>query len=232
MASQVAQTISNITDIMKIHLNIGQNMTMRSTAGFMSLETAMIGLLPNKLIELDENAQISMPRISNLNDNTSVLLRVSEFSNLLNKSSCLLVQLTMQPLASSDVSKFEANTGLSRSVSISLLDENGNDIHIDTTVNQPIEILIPRDPNMGIPPMQRQNVTSIKGNQRFYLQQIDLKPFLNDRNLTPSLHFEIQPLDIHLGYLFIYEFDNVSQLNMSINETDDWSLLCPYSKFL
>ena len=64
---------------------------MRSTAGFMSLKTATIGLLPNKLIELDENAQISMPRFSNLNANRSVLLRVSEFSNLLDKPSSLFV---------------------------------------------------------------------------------------------------------------------------------------------
>lgn len=136
----------------------------------------------------------------------------------------------MQPLASSDESQFQANVGLSRSISITLFDENNKEIHPEISVDQPIEIFIPRDPNIDIPPMKKQNVTSIKLNQTFYLQIIDFSKSLNNRNVTPSLHFEIHPAKLHLAYLFIFQFDDISPLNISINETDHWSLFCPHSR--
>ncbi len=113
-----------------------------------------------------------------------------------------------------------------------MLDQYGNYIHIDTSIDQPIELFIPRDPHLFIPPMKPQNATSINGNQPFHLQLIDLNQFLNNRNLSVSLHFEIRPLNISLGYLFIYRFDDAPQLDSSINLIDGWSLLCPSSKLL
>ena len=81
IADQAAKTMSLITDILKIHLNIGQSMMLKSTAFVMSLESVTIGLLSNKAIELSENAEIHIPLIftlSTMKDNPSVLLRVSE----------------------------------------------------------------------------------------------------------------------------------------------------------
>ena len=64
----------------------------------------------------------------------------------------------MQPLASAGDSRSEANTNLSTTVAFSVLDQDGNDLSITAMKDQPIELIIPRDPNLFIPPMILQNV--------------------------------------------------------------------------
>ncbi|CAF3639039.1 unnamed protein product [Rotaria sp. Silwood1] len=137
----------------------------------------------------------------------------------------------MQPLASAGASKSQANTNLSRSISVSLLNQDDNEISLPTNVDHPIEFFIPRDPNLLMPPMILQNVTSMNGDQSFHLHFVNMTQFLINNNLTVSLHFEIRPLNTSLGYLFIYKFDSSPQLDSSINRIDGWSLLCPSSKF-
>ncbi len=127
----------------------------------------------------------------------------------------------MQPLASADQSKSESNTNLSRSISFSILDQNGNEILIETNSSNPIELIIPRDPNLIIPSMILQNVTSTPHSQLFNLH------YVNITNTLPiSVHLEIHPLDATIGYLLIYKFDGIPQLNQS----DGWTLFCPSSK--
>ena len=137
----------------------------------------------------------------------------------------------MQPLAVAGTSRSQANTNLSTSISLSLFDLNSNELSIHTSADHSIEFLIPRDPNSIISPMTLQNVTSMRGNQPFYLHFVNMTQFMTNSNLTVSLHFEIRPLNVSLGYLFIYKFDGSPELNSSINRTDGWSLLCPSSKF-
>ncbi len=127
----------------------------------------------------------------------------------------------MQPLASADQSKSESNTNLSRSISFSILDHNGNEVLIETNSSNPIELIIPRDPNLIIPSMILQNVTSTPHSQLFNLH------YVNITNTLPiSVHLEIHPLDATIGYLLIYKFDGIPQLNQS----DGWTLFCPSSK--
>ena len=60
----------------------------------------------------------------------------------------------MEPLApfgNSKLSSTTTNTNLSTSISLSLFDQYGNEIPIETTIDHPIEIFIPRDPNLVIP---------------------------------------------------------------------------------
>ena len=68
----------------------------------------------------------------------------------------------MQPLASFGNSKIQSNTNLSTSISLSLLDQNGNEISFRTNSMQ---FIIPRDPNIIIPSMNLQNVTSMNRNR-------------------------------------------------------------------
>ncbi len=135
----------------------------------------------------------------------------------------------MQPLASAGQSQSVTITNLSRSISFSILDQNGRELSIQTTRNQSIELIIPRDPNLVIPAMNLQNVTSLNStphSQLFNLQ------FVNITNpLAISVHFEILPLNANLGYLFIYKFDNSPILNSSMNQIDGWTLFCPLSEF-
>jgi len=121
-----------------------------------------------------------------------------------------------------------SNTDLSRLISLSILDRNGIEIPIQTTKDHPIEIIILRDPILMIPLMTTQNVTSMNStphNQLFHYHYIDIKTIL-----PISIHIEIHPLHTNLSYLLIYKFDQLPQLNSSLNQTDGWTLFCPWSK--
>ena len=134
----------------------------------------------------------------------------------------------MEPLASFGNSTIESNTNLSRSISLSILDQYNNEISIQTNENQSIEIIIPRDPNLIIPSMILQNVTSM--NTKPHNQTFNLQYVIIPSGLRVSIHFEIHPLNTNVAYLFIYEFDQSPRLNSSVNQIDGWTLLCPSSK--
>jgi len=121
------------------------------------------------------------------------------------------IQSKVEPLASFFNS---ANTNVSRSISFSLFDSNGNEISLD----YPIQILIPRDPNRILPPMILQNVTSIPHQQLFNLHYVNITTIL-----SVSVHIEIEPSNSSVGYLLIYKFDQIPQLN----QINGWSILCP-----
>ena len=132
----------------------------------------------------------------------------------------------MQPLAPAGDCP---NTYLSRSLSLSIYDQNGNEVPIQSTGNQSIEIIIPRDPNFVIPLMTLQNVTSSSSSPHHQLFNLH---FVNiTSKLSISIHFEMLPHKKNLAYLLIYKFDGSPQLNSSISVIDGWSLLCPSSSY-
>ena len=133
----------------------------------------------------------------------------------------------IEPLASSGNNyRYPSYTNLSRSFSLSILDQNGSDIHINTNLTNPIEFFIPRDPNLIIPSMFFQNVTlNNETNLLFNFHLINLTK--NNPNLTFSIHFEMHPLDSNLSYLLIYKFDDKPQLN----SMDGSTFLCRSGKF-
>ncbi|CAF4420658.1 unnamed protein product, partial [Adineta steineri] len=91
----------------------------------------------------------------------------------------------------------------------------------------PIQLIIPRDPNVIIPSMYLQNVTSLNStlnNLLFNYHYINITS-----SLPISIHFEIHSLNTNLSYLFIYKFDQTPQLNSSINIIDGWTIFCPYN---
>lgn len=138
----------------------------------------------------------------------------------------------MQPLAVADNNQSISNTNLSTMVSLALFDENGHEITFETDTSNPIEIIIPRDPNLRLPAMARQNVTPNNTNlttKLFNLHAVTLKS-LDNPNLNVSLHIEIQPMNITLAYLFIFKYDSAPVLNSSTNRTDGWTIFCPNSK--
>jgi len=106
----------------------------------------------------------------------------------------------MEPLAVYGRSLIESNTNLSRSLSISILDESGNEIPFETTSSSnPTEFFIPRDPNLQIPPM-------ILTNKTFHSLNLTTDPPI-------SIHFEIKA---NFSYRFVYKFDKQSILTNSI----------------
>ena len=141
-----------------------------------------------------------------------------------------------EPLSSFGNSKVSSNTNTSRSVSLSILDSNSQQISMHTDGNETIEFRIPRDPSLFISSMTRENVTSISIiNQTsllfpphqllFYLHYVNLTTSLS--SLPVSLHLRMRSLNATLAYLFIYKFDQSPQLNSSIQLIDGWTLFCP-----
>ena len=93
----------------------------------------------------------------------------------------------MEPLASFGNLKSPSNTNLSTSISLSILDQDGNEMSINANENDSIEIIIPHDPNLLIPPMISPNVTSILHNQSFNIHYINILLYI--LNLFLSLYF-------------------------------------------
>ena len=123
-----------------------------------------------------------------------------------------------------------ANVNLSNLLSITFVDENNNEISVNTTADKPIEFFISRDNNLIVPSMFMQNVSSITNDSLINNPQFNLH-FINiTSNISVSIHLEMHPLNITLGYMLIYKFDQIPQLNSSIHYIDDWTILCPQSK--
>ncbi|CAF0785734.1 unnamed protein product [Adineta steineri] len=207
--SQVTEMISLLTSSLNIHLNIGQSSLMNTSQSFVSLETISIQSLKDRLAKQVENAQFNIPSdfILNTTSNSSISLRSK-----------------IDPLAS--FGNFQ-NTNLSRSISLSIIDQNGNEVSFEAHQNNPIQLIIPRDPNVLIPSMYLQNVTSINStinNLLFNYHYINITS-----SLPISVHFEIHSLNRSLAYLFIYKFDQTPQLNSSINIIDGWTIFCPFN---
>jgi hypothetical protein len=65
-----------------MHLNVEQSFIVNTSSVIMFLQRVAIDTLPNKTIQLNNNAQIRLPSIINLNlsNGSSVVLRVSFFN--------------------------------------------------------------------------------------------------------------------------------------------------------
>jgi hypothetical protein len=129
----------------------------------------------------------------------------------------------MTPLASSGNSKRPTQTYLSRSLSLTILDQYQNELSVQTNVTDQIEIRIPRDPNFLLPPMIRQNSTSSNAeisNELFHFFYVDLTAWQ-----SISLHFQLRSLNTSMAHLLIYKFDGAPLLNSSIRLIDGWTVL-------
>ncbi|CAF4251361.1 unnamed protein product, partial [Adineta steineri] len=208
--NQMNEIIALLSSSLNIHLNIGQQSIIDTSQVFMSLESKSIESLSNKLSQQMVNVQIQLPENLNLN---------------LSNNSKISIRTMVTPLAPFGNTTTQSNINLSTCVSFSILGENENEISVQTDLNRPIEIIIPRDSNLIIPSMILQNVTSMNStphNQLFNFQYINITS-----TLPISVHLEIQPLNSSLAYLFIYKFDQVPQLNSSIKQIDGSQLFCP-----
>ncbi|CAF1546243.1 unnamed protein product [Adineta steineri] len=207
--NQVTKMISLLTSTLNIQLNIGQSSLVNTSQTFVSLEPVSIQSLKNKVIKQVENTQFNIPSdfILNTTSNYSISLRTK-----------------IDPLAS--YGNFP-NTNLSRSVSLSFVDQNGNEISFKASQNNPIQLIIPRDPNVIILSMYLQNMTSINStNNNLLFNYL----YINITSSLPiSIHFEIHSLNQSLAYLFIYKFDQTPLLNSSISIIDGWTIFCPFN---
>ena len=214
MADLVKQTLAWITAALHVHLNIGQKSTSNTLSSFLSLETLSLDSLANKRIQPVANAAIHLPP------------DLHKFTG----DAIVSLQSTMQRLAPADRASPAANTNLSTTISLAILDSAGRELDLSASVDHPFEFIIPRDPTLDIPPMTLQSVTATATphHRLFNLHHVDIK---QSTHLTVSLHLDMHPLDVTLSYLLIHRFDQTPQLNRTTNAIDGWSLLCSSSSF-
>ncbi|CAF1353863.1 unnamed protein product [Adineta ricciae] len=204
---KVDEIISLVTSSFNIHLNIGQKMIIDTPETFVSFEVLSIESLSNKSIKQVGGAEI------HLSSNVT--------SSLENNSPVFLVRSMMERLAIYDTN---TNTNLSTMISLTILDRNGNEIPFETTKQSPIRLVIPRDPNVVIPPMIYHNVSAFNSsyhNQTFHYHFVNISS-----SLPISIHLEFEPIVVNLSYLLIYKFDQIPRLNRSMNQIDGWKLFC------
>ncbi|CAF1019455.1 unnamed protein product [Adineta ricciae] len=210
ITNQMNEIISLLTSTINLNLNIGQNCQIETSQVIMSLETKSNEFFSNSFQQSIGNGQINLP---------------SNFSFYLNETKKVSIRSLMNPLASFGNSKITSNTNVSRTITFSILDENSSEISIKTNENTTIELFIPRDPNLIIPSMIYQNVTSMNSTPHEFLFHFHYLPI--NFSLSVSIHWEIKVLQRNLSYLFIYRFDQMPQLNSSINQIDGWHIFCP-----
>lgn len=117
-----------------------------------------------------------------------------------------------------------AHTNLSTAISFSIFDRDGNELQLQTTQAHPYRLVIPRDPNLALPPIIEQNVTAMNDTPHqllFNLHRIDLTAF---GDLSVSVHIEVQPMNSSLAYLFVFGFDAAP------TTMERWAVFCPSSE--
>ena len=115
----------------------------------------------------------------------------------------------------------QIQTNLSRMISLSILDTNGNSIDVKTNRNDPLIIFIPHDPSVQRPSMSLQNVTMMTNLSLFNYHFVSLISKQNQ-----SIHFEFESLNENLSYLFVYRFDLLPIYNRSHQFIDGSFLFC------
>ena len=205
---QMNAAFTLLTKALNIHLNVEQQFTIDTLNLFMSLETLRGESLMGKEIQSVGNARLRLPSTGNLSldQQQPGSLRVRSSFNRLFHIICLSLSLFLQstveplPLFGSAL-----NTNLSRSISLTWMNQQGNELRFRTDLDHPLEIVVPRDPSLIIPPMSLVNVT---GHQGFHWHYLDLSRISSSASV--SIHCEIHPMNINISYAFIYRFDRAS----------------------
>ncbi|CAF1129895.1 unnamed protein product [Adineta ricciae] len=114
---QTKQTLAVLTSALHNHLNIAQNFTINSSSVFMLLQITNTQSLSNQIIKPIASALIQLP------------------SNFTSSESSVSLRSIVQPLAPADQSY--SYTNLSTTISLSILDQNGNELSYPASSNNP-----------------------------------------------------------------------------------------------
>ena len=132
-----------------------------------------------------------------------------------------LLQLTIERLAPFGNDKQSFHTNFSRTISLSLLAENGAEVSIKTSPNDPFVVVIPNDPEVFQPEMFVQSVASASNLSLFNNHYVPLTP-----SKPASIQLEFQSLNRNLSYLLVYRFDQLPIFNTSVSLIDGGTLFC------
>ncbi|UJR19400.1 hypothetical protein I4U23_022530 [Adineta vaga] len=192
---EINDIISSATSILHIHLYLNQQFIVNSSSILFTLEKIESSFISHRLNE----SEIHFPL------------------NLIQLNSTCLLRIIKRSLASFGNNSDQLYTNFSQLFSLSILDENENNIEMKTNFSNRMEFFIPRAPKYLISSMFYQNVTEIKK------QNVQFHFYLFNLTEKFSIHFEIFSLKLNISYLLIYQFDRQPKLN----SRENWILFCP-----
>ena len=116
----------------------------------------------------------------------------------------------------------ETIIGTSALQGLSIYDDNLNEISIVES-SIPIDIIIPRDPNLTVPSFQYVNATSfgLMANNQY------LPNCLNITIGNVSLHIEIKPFNFNIGYIVIMKLGYTPIVNSTYADYTSFKIICP-----
>ena len=117
----------------------------------------------------------------------------------------------------------ETQIGMSSSIGLSIYDsETNNEIEIIQS-KSPIDIIMPRDKSVLSYSHQFVNATNLEfHNGSFYLQ--------NNLNITSnnaSIHIELMPLNLSIGYLLVFKMGYMPIINSTYADYTTFKIICP-----
>jgi hypothetical protein len=117
----------------------------------------------------------------------------------------------------------ETSIGLSSSIDLSFYDANGKEISIQNS-KTPIEIRLPRDnaSNISYQYVNTSKLSLSSGSQL-------LPNSFTIKSNNASIHLQIKPLDLSIGYLVLLKFGYTPILNSNKADYDFFKVLCPNS---
>ena len=120
----------------------------------------------------------------------------------------------------------ESKIGVSNSIGLSVYDEQLNEIKI-SNLKSPIDLVIPRDIRLPQYSYQYVNATNIDLPPNAFL----LFNGINLAAVNSSLHIELKPTNLTLGYLLVIKLGSTPIVNSTFADFSSFKLFCP-SNFL
>ena len=116
----------------------------------------------------------------------------------------------------------ETRVGMSASIGLKFYDDNVNEIEITQSI-RPIDILIQRDQNTLNYTFEYVNATNIGLLSGLHLLQNSFKIKMNNA----SIHIEISPLNLTVGYLLVMKLGFMPILNSTSADYTSFKIFCP-----
>lgn len=116
----------------------------------------------------------------------------------------------------------ETKIGVSNSIGLTFYDDNLNEIKIFVT-QSPIDLIIQRDVNLPPFAYQYVNATQLREFNEYYILPIAIK--LTSKNA--SLHIDIKPLNLNIGYIVVSKLGYLPIVNLNTNDFTSLKIFCP-----
>lgn len=117
----------------------------------------------------------------------------------------------------------ESYIGFSSSIELSCFDEDANEIKLKQS-SMPIDIIISRDPIVSNNQYQYINKSQTSSDSLF------LQNGFNIISNNASIHIELKPFDINVGYLIVMKLGFSPIFNSAYSDYDSLKVFCPSIK--